>query len=258
MKIKVTSIYNLAVAFFCALLFVGCAEDAEIATPVDSGVGGSLARFTIIGDFLYAVDYTKLKVFDLRNEGEPRLVGEQELGAEVVETIFPFNDLLFIGSAQSSYIYRVDDTGMPTFVSEYDHSFIESCDPVVANEKYAYVTLRSGGDCRVGMTFNELHILDIQDVENPTLIATHPMTHPLGLGVDGDLLFLCDDEDGLKVFNVADPQNIELIFHFQEMVAYDVITLNGLLLVVGPDNLYQFDYTDLDNIRVLSQIPIKA
>ena len=44
--------------------------------------------------------------------------------------------------------------------------------------------------------------------------------------------------------------------NFDDFTAYDVIPLGGLLLVVGPDNLYQFDYTDLNNIVKISEIPI--
>ncbi|MEO1413126.1 MAG: hypothetical protein AAFW73_24760 [Bacteroidota bacterium] len=257
MKTVFNSFFGGLVALLFILSFAACTADNELASSGDTGVGGSLARFTIIGDYLYAIDHTNLKVFDLENPAALRLVGEQEVG-QIVETIFPLNDLLFIGSAQSSYIYRVTDNGIPEYVSEYDHSLIVSCDPIVATEKYAYVTLRSGGDCRVGFTLNELHILDVEDINNPRLIATYPMQHPLGLGIDGDLLFLCDDAAGLKVFNVADPASIELLYHFTDMVAYDVITLDGQLIVVGPDDLYQFDYRDRNNIRILSQIPIKA
>ena len=257
MKILSTFLYTLFIAATFSMIFTACASDAESGAPVDSGVGGSLARFTIVGNYLYAVDYTKLKVFNLDNPARLTLVGEQVIG-ETIETIFPFNNLLFIGSAQSSYIYRIGEKGMPEFVSEYDHSFIESCDPIVANETHAYVTLRSGGNCRVGMSNNELHILSLADINKPELLAVHPMTHPLGLGIDGNLLFLCDDADGLKFFDVSDPENIKMVYHFQELVAYDVLVLDGLLIVVGPDNLYQLDYSDLENIRILSQIPIKA
>ncbi len=257
MKFLSSFIYPLFTMALGAMLFVSCAEDAGSGAPVDSGVGGSLARFTIVGDYLYAVDYSQLKVFDLEDLTDPIFVGERTIG-ETVETIFPLNDLLFIGSEAASYIYRIGERGMPEFVSEYDHSFIEACDPIVANEDFAYVTLRSGGNCRTGWLNNELHILSLADINNPELIAIHPMTHPLGLGLDGDLLFLCDDEDGLKFFDVSDPENIKLIYHFDQLVAYDVIVLDGQLVVVGPDNLYQLDYSNLEDIRILSQIPIKA
>ena len=71
----------------------------------------------------------------------------------------------------------------------------------------------------------------------------------------GNILFVCDNDQGLKVFDVSDPLNIDLIKHFDGFTAFDVITLDGLLLVVGPDNVYQFDYNDLENMRLVSEIP---
>jgi hypothetical protein len=78
------------------------------------------------------------------------------------------------------------------------------------------------------------------------------MFAPKGVGLDGTTLFVCDDEAGLKIFDVTDPYELVPIAHIEDLTAFDVIPLNGLLLVVGPENVYEFDYTNLDNIRLLS------
>jgi len=57
---------------------------------------------------------------------------------------------------------------------------------------------------------------------------------------------------------VSNPLAATTIAHFEDITTYDVIPLGGLLLVVGPDNVYQFDYTDLDNIHLISSIPINS
>ena len=74
--------------------------------------------------------------------------------------------------------------------------------------------------------------------------------------LDGRLLFVCEDTEGLKVFDVENPVEIQLVAHFEGFTAFDVIPLGGLLLVVGPDNVYQFDYSDPDNIILISEIPL--
>ena len=38
-----------------------------------------------------------------------------------------------------------------------------------------------------------LHVVDISDLSNPSLIKSYEFEHPLGLGVDENTLFLCDD-----------------------------------------------------------------
>jgi hypothetical protein len=82
------------------------------------------------------------------------------------------------------------------------------------------------------------------------------MTNPKGVGIDGSTLFVCDGEAGLKVYDFSDPVNLQLLMHYPGIDTYDVIPLNGLLIVVGPDNLYQFDYSDLNDIQLISKIAI--
>ena len=105
---------------------------------------------------------------------------------------------------------------------------------------------------------NQMVIFDVTNIEQPELIAEYPMELPKGIGVDGKTLFVCDDKAGLKIFDVTNPREIVSIAHFDTFTAFDVIPLDGLLLVVGPENVYQFDYSDLSNIRMISQIPIEA
>ena len=105
---------------------------------------------------------------------------------------------------------------------------------------------------------NLLNIFEVTDIQNPTLVAQYEMDNPQGVGLDGNLLFVCEQQFGLKVFDISDPTDIQLVAHLQNFTAHDVIPLNGLLLVVGPENVYQIDYTDLSNIHIISQIPIGA
>src|SRR5688500_12067850 len=87
----------------CALLFLvlcGCdksASDSKFYNGGGTGVGGSLARFTIAGNYLYTVDQTDLKVFDISDPANPVFRRSIPVGFEI-ETIFPFKDRLFIGS----------------------------------------------------------------------------------------------------------------------------------------------------------------
>jgi hypothetical protein len=82
------------------------------------------------------------------------------------------------------------------------------------------------------------------------------MTNPYGLGKDGDVLFVCDGRDGLKVYNAADPANLQLIKHIGGKETYDVIADNNKLIMVAKDGLYQYDYTDAYNMRELSKISL--
>jgi hypothetical protein len=58
------------------------------------------------------------------------------------------------------------------------------------------------------------------------------------------------------VYNAANVSNLQLIKKIGNIETFDVIALNGVALVVAHDGLYQYDYSDLNNIRQLSNITI--
>lgn len=152
------------------------------------------------------------------------------------------------------YIYDISEPSAPEYMSTFAH--VRSCDPVVVNEDYAFVTLRSGTVCE-GFT-NQLDVIDIDNLYNPYLVKSYPMENPHGLGLDGDALFICEGEWGLKIFNASDVNTItnNQIKHYTDMHSYDVIPFNDNLIMIGRDGLYQYDYTSLENIQLLSHLPI--
>lgn len=231
-----------------ALLLFRCSEKDSLAPS--AGVGGSMARFTIVGNYLYAVDRTKLHVLDISEAANPQLRQSQTVGFDI-ETIFPYNQRLFIGAESGMFIYDVQtDPAKPVRLSEYLH--ITACDPVVAEGNYAYVTLRSNNNCR-GFA-NQLEVIDISDIKRPRQVKVIPMTNPAGLGIKNNLLFVCDGASGLKVFDRTDPINLRQIQRFDKINTFDVIPLDNTLLMVGSDGFFQYVYEN-DGLRLISQIP---
>jgi len=229
------------------------AQELSFNSSGNTGISGSMARFTIFSDYLYAVHNNNLKLFNIASV--PGIAVSNQVALErVVETIFPYDNKLFLGTTTGMLIYSLASAGFPTFISAYDH--INSCDPVVVQGNYAYVTLRSGTQCE-GFT-NQLDVVDISSIEHPFLVKSYPMYNPHGLGIDGNVLFLCDGDAGLKVYDVTDPMQIHmnLLAHFTGIKAYDVIPLNGVLMLIGADGLYQYDYTDYQNLVLLSTLPV--
>lgn len=93
--------------------------------------GSSLARFAIRGDHLYTV-IDRNDVHDVSDVNQPRKVNQVSVGAQI-ETIFPRLDNLFIGS-RGAYLFTAS-------LSLRNPGFYLSYDPVVADERYAYITL---------------------------------------------------------------------------------------------------------------------
>jgi len=221
--------------------------------PSATGISGSMARFTIRGEYLYAVNNNALKVFNISTS--PGITSGAVIQLErQVETIFPRNNQLFLGTTTGMMVYDISSPATPTFLSVFTH--INSCDPVVVEGNLAYVTLRSGTQCN-GFT-NQLDVIDISSVSNPFLVKSYPMFNPHGLGIDNNILFICDGEAGLKVYDATDPMAIHLhqLAHFADIKTYDVIPENGLLMMIGEAGLYQYDYSNLDSLKLLSLIPV--
>lgn len=222
------------------------------------GVGGSMARFTIVDNNLYVLDANRMLVYDI-TEGENPKEKNTILMDFVVETIFPYEGRLFIGGTEGMYIYDNSDPSNPTLLSRFNHAV--ACDPVVVSGKYAYVTLRDGTSCQ-GIV-NELKVIDISDVRKPNLISTFNMHQPHGLSVQGNTLFLCDGNQGLKVFDITDKKNISKNLKFADRdirKAYDIIPNleNKTLIVVGKEGIFQYDAINPYKLQRISQITIEA
>lgn len=218
------------------------------------GVGGSMARFTIANNFLYTLNGGNLQPFDVTTETNPVPLSSQYVMWDI-ETIFPYKNYLFLGASSGMHIYDLSSPESPQKVSTYQH--ITSCDPVVVQDNYAYVTLRSGTECQ-GFS-NQLEVIDIENISSPSLVKVYPMTNPHGLGIDGDLLFVCDGSDGLKIYDASDVNDIDkkLIKHYNDIDAFDVIPFKNVLIMIGEDGLFQYDYADPTNITLLSKLSVQ-
>lgn len=216
-----------------------------------NGTGGSMARFTLVGHYLYTVSYSEFFTFDLTNALDPSLVNKQQPGWDM-ETIFPFKNNLFIGSFTGMYIYNIADAAQPQAMGTFNHARV--CDPVVADDNYAYVTLRSGnGQCQ-GFT-NQLDVVNIADMNAPKLLKSYPLTNPHGLSKEGNQLFICVGTDGLKVFDATNAANIKLRQTISNIgQTFDVIAQNGLLLVVSDKGIFQYRYGLGQPVKFVSKI----
>ncbi len=213
-----------------------------------TGQGGSLARFKIVDDYLYAVDFHNINIFNITDLGDPKILAPVSAGFDI-ETIFNQNNHLFLGSRSGMYIYDISSPASPRYVSEFQHG--TACDPVVVDGDYAYVTLRGGNAC--GATESGLFIIDISTIENPVLAKEYPMDEPYGLGIKDEKLFICDGNSGLKVYDKTDVNELVQLNHFKDINTFDVIPLDDTLLMTGKDVIYQYKYFD-DNIRLLSTL----
>ncbi len=228
----------------------GMIKASNGGSPV--GISGSLARFALINNYMYSVSEDSLRVINITTAQNPFVSNAVSLGWGI-ETVYPFKDKLFIGSNAGMFIYSVQNPAVPVKLGEFNH--VRTCDPVIADDNFAYVTLHSGTRC-LGFT-NQLDVLNITNIQSPQLIKSYPLTSPRGLSKDGNLLFICDGDEGLKIFNAANPNSITQLKQFILPEANDVIAFNNIALVVAKDGLYQYDYSNVADIKLLSKISVQ-
>ncbi|MFN8240887.1 MAG: hypothetical protein U0X39_09065 [Bacteroidales bacterium] len=217
------------------------------------GIGGSMARFGIRNEVLYILDQNSLKIFSIANKNVPAKYNELYPGWNM-ETMFLTDKYMFLGTTTGMVIMDITVPLSPQNKSFYNH--MRSCDPVIVDDTLAYITLRSGTSC--GGALNTLDVVNVKNISSPTLVATYPMTNPHGLGKDGNVLFVCDGSAGLKVYDASDSRSISnhLLFSYPGINAYDVVPIGSVLVMIGDDGLYQYDYSNLSNIHLLSSITI--
>jgi hypothetical protein len=226
--------------------FFGMQEDVAVMSSENrgntDGVGGSMARFTLAGDYLYVVNESSLLPIDISTSLDPKTKNAVPLNRGTIETIYKYKEFLFIGSTNGVFI--VDYTtnpAIPVVVSTVQH--IQACDPVVVQDDIAFSTLSVGQRCGGGV--NELMVLNVKNAANPIILAEYFFDDtPLGLGINAEDLFICMGDGGIHWFktnNLKDIQNNKVTSDVT-LHAWDVIVLDGQLIVTGEEGIFQYEY----------------
>ncbi|WP_010230904.1 LVIVD repeat-containing protein [Gillisia marina] len=233
-----------------SVLLIGCNAEGDNATSESiDGTGGSLARFSLVGDYLYTVDDQSLRIFDITNPELPIFSGEKFIGFDI-ETLYSLDEYLFVGSRLGMFIFDISDPKFPLELSKVEH--VRSCDPVVSSGDYTYVTLHTNVNCAGNV--NQLEIYNTQDLLRPELLITITLDRPIGLGLYGNHL-LVTDKNVVRIFDVTNPAQPDLVGGIEED-AFDLIIRNNDLFIIGEQSLsqYQLNPEDIEDIVFKSSI----
>jgi len=182
------------------------------------GISGSITKFSLLNNFLYVMDGNNLKPFDLSAPTRPSNSNDVYIWREV-ETLFAYNDHIFMGTTTGMLIYETSNRNAPTQKGIIHHA--RACDPVVVDGDYAYVTLRTGTACSGQQ--NQLDVIDVSNYALPELKKTYSLKNPHGLGIRNNTLYVCDGSDGLKIFDATDPIDVGNQ-KIKRMVLYKLLT----------------------------------
>ena len=226
-------IYTILI-LLAVVLFNSCSMSKDEGNQQVTGDGGSLARFTIVGDYLYTVDETSLNTYSIVQSDQPKFRSKTYLGFGA-ETIFPYGNALLLGTQDGMYVCGLTNPAAPEKLNLFQH--IRSCDPVVAENSYAYITLNSSNS-RCWRGLDELQVVDLHNISAPYLLTSYSLTSPKGLDIHNDTLYVCDD--GIRILNVANKYSPQEIAHFYDVSPEDLIYTQGRLLAIGSDGFTQY------------------
>lgn len=238
--------------FLLLALWSACSKDGSISTSNGSdvtGQGGSLAKFTIVGNYLYTVDGTSLGVFDISNGQAPVFINKTEIGRGI-EAIFPYKNKLFIASSTGMYLYTLDNPTHPVEESYVQH--LTGCDPVVVNDSIAFLTIHGGNRCR--STINQLQVYDIRNIRYPVFISALDLTNPYGLGLKDTVLYVCDNGVGLRSFSVKNPYQIKALSIETSENFFDVIPMDTSMVCMLSNGVAFYNIKNPGQIQKLSTI----
>jgi len=243
----------------------GCKKDNYPESPLQfdslDESGGNLARFTIIGNYLCAVNGGAIKVYNIQAPANPVQVGNMNPGATILSLRTLQDSLLLIGTAG---MYSPYSLGVYSFKPNQSLQLLGALDSSQANDPFSYwqnylfTTERAGASTSYYVPYSEMSAYNIKKLtvsyynNKPDYETRKNIYSPSDLSADGNNLFVCDS--GLKVFDITDVSKITLKKHFN-IDAQNIVSNNGNLTILGTSGLFQYHYAS-DTINLLSKINI--
>jgi hypothetical protein len=217
-------------------------------------IKGTLNKITVHQDYVYVIGNDRIYTF----QDSPTILTPNstvQVGMNL-ETIYPQNNNLFIGTRFSMIVMSISNPSMPTYVSEYNHP--TSCDPVLPNGNVAYLTLRTGDFSGCSGDVNSVSVLNISNVSNPIKIDEFALTSPYGMTLINDKLFVGEGANGITIFDATNASSLVQLTHNSSVKAYDIIkhpTLVDVVLTTGSNGLtqYKIDYASM-SFQLMSAI----
>ena len=229
-------------------------DDSAIPTAFVSNSNGSLGtanRMTKVDDLIFIID--KSNIYTLEDRGNlARATSSQSIGW-ALETIYPADGHLFLGSNNGMQIYKIQDDNRVTLRGEFFHA--TGCDPVLpTDENVAYVTLRSGLECPGDE--NNISVVNIAILNIPSLIQEIEMESPYGMTLHEDKLYVGEGINGFKIFDASERDNLKLIESNRSIETYDIMAHpsdENILLFANPNGISQYS-VDGQDYNLLSSI----
>ena len=215
---------------------------------------GTLNKITTYNNYVYVIGNDKLYCFE--NTQSQMMPPEEVYVSRNLETIYPENDHLFLGTQNSMVVMSLYSPNAPFKISEYIHP--TSCDPVLPYGNVAFLTLRSGDFSGCSGDENSLQVIDISNFSMPYELSTITMDSPYGMNIINDYLFVGEGSNGLAIFNASNPGHLTLETKNTNIEAYDIMlhpSIPNRILTTNQNGMEQYDIDfNTMNISFLSRV----
>ncbi len=214
---------------------------------------GTVNRIAKAKDHIYIISNQQLTT--ISDASDFSLISNRDIGW-AMETIYPLENNLFIGSQNNMQILDINHPAQPIEQGWFLHA--TACDPVLPVDEIAYVTLRSDPETNCTGDISALLVVNTSNIQSPRQVQEIEMISPFGMTLIGDKLYVGEGANGLKVFDATQRDFLTEISFDTNIQAYDIIahpTNNSLILVAGPDGYGQYEVdADTDSYSLVSWI----
>lgn len=153
--------------------------------------GGAAARYLVTGRYMFTVNGTLLKTFDLSKAGKPSLVNSVNMSGPIVSLNAYKDSLLFIGYKGRMEVYRIVFGKAPEYISFMDDA--NPYDPLCFNNRYIYASAKALSGSSAA-PFPRILIYDMKKFNEP---CTEYRDYIKGAGsivYDGGHIFLAEND----------------------------------------------------------------
>jgi hypothetical protein len=247
-------IYSICIVILSwTLMASGCDTGGGGVTtynaPSGGPKGGSSARFTIANNRLYTVDKQNLKIYDISNPSK-MVYNNTEVIGNNIETIYPYRNNLYIASTNGMYQYSIVNPDKPSNKQFVQH--VTGCDPVVANDSMAWLTVHGGTNCRGNI--NELQVFKVgQNFTSMQYLYNVPLSSPRGLGINNNYVYVCDYDNGIYIRHCT-KINVSSIYKQAGKKFLDLIPYNNFLICQTTDGISYLDVSNPQVPELISEI----
>jgi hypothetical protein len=240
----------LYMALFCMLGIVACSKKNKESPLMEKPQPGPTSMFALAGTYLYIVEDRSLHIYSTLNPGSPIYMNTINLISKMdIEAVFSDGKYLFLNASSGLLIYSLANPSIPGYIATTTQ--ISSCDRMVTKDSIIFVSVSTGTICNNG---NFVSIFNLLDGKHMQALKFYGFSNPKGMTISGNYLYLCDGAAGLKVLDITDYMQVNVINSLPSLPCTDVTLAGHTLIITGIDGLYQYDCADPLDLKFISKI----